>query len=460
MMKRFVCYAAAIFVVCISCANAKQQGEENPAVTVRVSQVEAVDKPDEVTGFGVLSFLQKNDISARQEGEIAAIYYREGEEVREGQILALLKNPRLTIAVEVSEEEYDRAESAYQLAKIRLFEGEFNAEAELLSLERAEGELSEKRRYHGEQVRKFDQQTTLYAVGGVNEESIRSARFEIDAQAAQLELSALDIEIRKIGFRDRDLQAAGMEVSDDPEEKMKDLIALATSSLRVESQAAETGKEMAWKNLVSAKTAEAELKIISPVSGFIAARNFETGDHVKKDDTLFTVLNADSLYATVPVRETDAFRVKKGMPAVVRVDGTGAAYKATVDLVSPIADAQSFMFNVRILIDAEELSKTPEIGSAKPGMFAEARITVGEPDSIIVIDDEAIINRNKKEGVVYVVQDRRVTTRSVTFGELHENKREIITGLEKGELVVLKPASGLSDLSHLKEGTYVQIVKK
>jgi RND family efflux transporter MFP subunit len=451
--KRFICYAV-IFAVCVSCANTKPQDEGNVAVTVRVSQAEAVAKPNEVTGFGSLSFLQKNDVSTQQDGEIAAIYHREGEEVRKGDMLALLKNPRLSIAVEVSEEEYTQAESAYQLAKIQLLEGEFNAEAELLSLKRSEAELSEKRQSHGEQVRKFNQQTTLYAAGGVNEESIRSARFEIDAQAAQLELSALDIEIRRIGLRDKDLRAAGMKVSDDPEEKIKDLIALTTSSLRVALQAAETSREMARKNLVSAKTAEAELKIASPVSGFIAARNFETGDHVKKDDTLFTVLNADALYATIPVREADAFRVKKGMPAVVKVDGTGATYHATVDLVSPIADVQSFMFNVRVLINAEALSKTSETGAAKPGMFAEARISVGEPDRIIVIDDEAVINKNKKEGTVCVVQDRRVTMRQVTFGEIYENKREIITGLEKGELVVLKPASGL------KEGTYVQITKK
>jgi RND family efflux transporter MFP subunit len=445
---------AAVTVVCVSCANTKAQGDENPAVTVRVSQAEAVAKPNEVTGFGSLSFLQKNDIRTQQDGEIAAIYYREGEEVREGDIIAFLKNPRLSIAVEVSEEEYAQAEAAYQLAKIRLLEGEFNAEAELLSLERAEAELLEKRRSHGEQERKFNQQTTLYAAGGVNEESIRSARFEIDAQAAQLALSALDIEIRRVGLRDRDLQAAGMRVSDDLEEKTRDLIALATSTLRVELQAAETSREMARKNLVSAKTAEAELTIASPVSGFVAARNFETGDHVKKDDTLFTVLNADSLYATIPVREADAFRVKKGMPALVKVDGTGTTYQAAVDLVSPIADVQSFMFNVRVFIDAEELSKTRETGGAKPGMFAEARITVGEPATIIVIDDEAIINKNKKEGTVWVVQGQRVTMRQVTFGDLYENKREIISGLEKGALVVLKPASGL------KEGTYVQTTTK
>jgi RND family efflux transporter MFP subunit len=356
----------------------------------------------------------------------------------------------LSIAVEVSEEEYNQAEAAYQLAKTRLLEGEFNAEAELLSLKRSEAELSEKTRYHGELVRKFGQQQTLFTVGGVNEESIRSARFELDAQAVQLELSALDLEIRRIGLRDKDLRAAGMDVSEDPDEKTQALIALSTSSLRLELQAAETNREMAYKNLVSARTAEAELRIVSPASGFIAARNFEEGEQVKKDDALFTILNADSLYAMIPVREADAFRIKKGMPALVKIDSIGAEHRAKVDLVSPIADTQSFMFNVRLLIDAEELS---EISRAKPGMFAEARITLGEPDTIIVIDDDAIINKNKKEGVVFVVQGRYAVMRQVTFGEMFENKRQILGGLEKGELVVQKPAAGL------KEGAYVQVTK-
>jgi RND family efflux transporter MFP subunit len=448
VLKRlFFCVMSAV-VLCGSCA--KHEDEGNPALEVRVSPAGLVYKPNEVRGFGSLSFLTKNDVNVLQEGEIAAIYYREGEEVKAGDLLALLENPHLSIAVEVSEQEYTQAEAAYELAKSRLLEGEFNAEAELLSLKRSEAELYEKARYHGETARKFNQQQTLFAAGGVNEEAIRSVRFEIDAQAVQLELSALDLEIRRIGLRDKDLQAAGMPVSGDPEEKTKDLIALSTVALRIELQAAETSREMASKNLVSARTAEAEMRIVSPVSGFIAARNFEEGEHVKKDDALFTILNADSLYATIPVREADAFRIKKGMAARVKMDSTGTEYRATVDLVSPIADTRSFMFNVRLLIDAEELSGA---GHAKPGMFAEARITLGEPDQIVVIDDDSIVNKNKKEGIVFVVQGQYAAMKQVTFGELFENKREI-TGLENGELVVQKPAAGL------REGAYVHIMQK
>jgi RND family efflux transporter MFP subunit len=416
-----------------------------------VSQAELVRRPNEVRGFGSLSFLKKNDISVLQDGEIDTIYYREGEEVQAGEVLAFLKNPHLSIAVEVSEQEYTQAQAAYQLAKTRLLEGEFNAEAELLSLQRSEADLSEKVQYHGEQTRKFNQQQTLFTAGGINEESIRSARFEIDAQAVQLELSALDLEIRRIGLRDKDLQAAGMQVSSDPEEKMRDLIALSTAALRIELKAAETSREMAYKNLVSARTAETELRIVSPAAGFIAARNFEVGEQVKKGDALFTILNTDSLYATIPVREADAFRIQKNMPARVNIDSTGTEYPATVDLVSPIADAQSFMFNIRTLIDAETLSGTHY---AKPGMFAEVHITLGEPDEIVVIDDDAIINKNKKEGIVFVVQGQYVTMRQVAFGEIIENQREITAGLKQGELVVQKPAAGL------KEGTYVQIANK
>jgi RND family efflux transporter MFP subunit len=448
-MKQLFFYVLAALVLCVSCA--KHEDEGNAAVEVRVAPAESVYRANEVRGFGSLSFLTKNDVSVLQDGEIAAIYFREGEEVKAGDLLAILENPHLSIAVEVSEQEYSQAEAAYELAKNRLLEGEFNAEAELLSLRRSEADLYEKAQYHGEQTRKFDQQQTLFTAGGVNEESIRSARFEIDAQAAQLELSALDLEIRRIGLRDKDLQAAGMNVSGDADEKTRDLIALSTAALRIELKAAETSREMAYKNLVSARTAESELRIVSPASGFIAARNFEEGEHVKKDDALFTVLNADALYATIPVREADAFRIQKDMSARVKIDSTGNEYRAKVDLVSPIADTRSFMFNIRMIIDAAELSGA---GHAKPGMFAEARITLGEPDKVIVIDDDSIVNKNKKEGIVFVVQGQYAAMRQVAFGEIVENKREIIGGLENGELVVQKPAAGL------REGAYVKIVQK
>jgi multidrug efflux pump subunit AcrA (membrane-fusion protein) len=451
MKKALLCVAALalLCVSCVSCANSGRKDEGHSAVRVRVAPVETAGRPNEIEGFGSLSFLTKNDVVCLQEGEIATLYYREGGETRAGALLAVLKNPRLNIAVSLAEQEYTQAQAAYRLAKTRLIEGERNAEAELLSLKRSEADLAEKKGYHGEQLRKFDQQETLYAAGAVNEESIRSARFEIDAQAAQLELSALDIEIRKIGLRDKDLNAAGIRVSDDPEEKTRDLIALSTSAMRIELEAAETSVEMAYKNLVSAKIAESELRITSPVSGVVAVRNFEEGEYVKKEDVLFTILNAASLYATIPVREADAFRVTKGMPALVRIEGTGGEYPAQVDLVSPVADIQSFMFNVRLLLDADALSDAIR---PKPGMFAQARITLGEPDVITVIDDDAIINKNKNAGTVFVVQGQNATMRQVAFGGMIDARREITDGLRQGELVVRKPAAGL------KEGSYVQII--
>jgi hypothetical protein len=74
-MKQLLIGMVMALAVCVSCAIRKN--EERTAVPLRVSQAELACKPDEVRGFGSVSFLKKNDVSVLQDG---AIYYGEDEE--------------------------------------------------------------------------------------------------------------------------------------------------------------------------------------------------------------------------------------------------------------------------------------------------------------------------------------------------------------------------------------------
>ena len=101
----------------------------------------ARELPDETGGFGALSFLSKVDISAPQDGVIKKIYYREGDFVKQGTEILLLENLQINLAVERAENNYSQALAACELARSRLLEGRFNAEAQLLALEKAGAEL-------------------------------------------------------------------------------------------------------------------------------------------------------------------------------------------------------------------------------------------------------------------------------------------------------------------------------
>ena len=408
------------------------------------------EMPDEASGFGSLSFLSKVDIASPQEAVIKKLHFREGDEVRQGDVILLLENPQINLAVERAHNSFSQALAACNLAGSRLLEGVFQSEAQLLALEKAEAELTLSKRRWEEDRRKHQNQETLYEAGGIHTEAILVSRFSLDTEWEQLLLLERELEIRKIGCRDQDLIKAGISVPRDENERRAALVNLMTSSLRAELEAAKAGLEASEKELASANIALGELTIKSPVTAVVGARYLEEGERVRAQDKILSLIDTASLYAIFPVREKDALRIKKGMSASVLVDGTGEKLGGAVDLVYPQADSQSLSFLVRVLL--QESKNANQISKLKSGMFARVTVSLGLPDMVLYIPETAIFNQKNNEGKVFVINGSALTERKISLGFLHGEEREVKAGLNAGELIVQRPDSDL------REGTNVALV--
>jgi RND family efflux transporter MFP subunit len=435
---RLLVFVLALF----GCAGKKSLVEEPPKI--RAVQAVLREIADETSGFGSLSFLTKVDITAPQEGVIQKLYFREGEQTYSGRDAVLLENPQIVIAVERAENNYSQALAALDLAGSRLQEGEYSAEAQLLAIEKTEAELVQAKRSWEEDRRKYRNQEILYEAGGLQEEAIRVGRFALESEWERILILEKELEIRRVGCRDRDLAAAGFLIPEESDERRKALINLMTLSLRAELVAASARLQAMEKELFSVRIAQEELKIKSPASGVVGARYFEEGERVKAGEKLFTLLDTASLYALFPVREKDALRIGKGMDAVVLVDGIGENRNGRVDLVYPQADSQSLSFLVRVLLDDRN-------GDLKPGMFVRVTVALGSPRKIITIPESSIVNRHGGEGTVFVINGSRLSARNVVLGSLLGEDREIGAGINAGELLVSQPGVDI------REGIYVSL---
>jgi RND family efflux transporter MFP subunit len=407
--------------------------------------------PDEVSGFGSLSFLSKVDITSPQEGVIKKLYFREGDFVKQGELLVLLENPQIKLAVERAENNYSQALAACNLASSRLIEGVFQAEAQLLSLEKAEAELVLAKRKWEEDKRKHQNQETLFKAGGIHAEAILVSRFSLDTEWDQIQLMEKELEIRRIGRRDHDLLKAGLPVPSDDEERQNAIISLLTSGLRAEQEAAYARLDATEKELSSANIAFSQMEIKSPASGVLGARYLEEGERILSQDKIFSLIDTASLYAIFPVREKDALRIEKGMKASVLIDGTGGFHDGIVDLVYPQADSQSLSFLIRVLL--LETENSGDINKLKPGMFARVTVIPGLPKKAVCISETAVFNQKNNEGSVFIINGSALTERKIILGSSYGEEREVISGLNAGEIVVLRPETDL------REGTNVALVE-
>ena len=435
-------------MACMACGGQKNQSLTEDVKKVKTAAVESKSLPDEIHGFGTLSYQKKFDVAASADAVLDKLYFREGEIVQKGRVIAQLANEQIDLALGRAENELANAAAALDLAKAVYIESRYAAEAQILTLEKSEAELEETEKAHNESRRKFDAQVILHTAGGVSEENIRVGRFALDSEAARLRIARSELAIRRIGYREKDLRAAGFGVPEGKTERDEAFINLATLRSKAEVRAAEARLLSAEKELQSAELAKAELTIKAPASGTVAMRYLEEGERVKKEDKLFTLMDTESLYATVPVRESDALRLKKGMDAEVTIDGTNDSFSGQVDLISPYAESQSFTFAVRILLPASVLT---DDSFAKPGMFARASITAGPERSVLAIDTASIISRKADKAAVFVVNGKQIQERPVKLGEQLEEGWEVIEGLQEGELVVVRPDSALQD------GEYVSL---
>ena len=447
MKFKIIIFIPLILILLFSCK--KQIDSVSNPKAVRAAPVIAREHPDETSGFGSLSFISKIDITSPQEAVIKKLYFREGDYIRAGELALQLENPQINLSVERAQNNYSQASASRSLTNSRLLEGMFQAEAQLLSLEKAEAELALAKRKWEENNRKHLNQETLYNAGGIHTEAILVSRFSIDSELEQIQIMERELEIRRIGCRDQDLKRAGIQVPLDETERRNALVFLLTSSLRAELEAAGASLEAAEKELSSANIALSELNVYSPASGIIGARYFEEGERVRFQDKIISLIDTDSLYAIFPVREKDAVRIEKGMKASVLIDGTGETREGIVDLVYPQADSQSLSFLVRVLLGAGTL----DASKLKSGMFARVTVTLGFPKTSLYIPETAVFNINNNEGTVFTVNGSLVTERKVLLGTVYGEEREITAGLNKGELVVIRPDQ------ELREGTSVTVIE-
>ena len=440
--------ATLLFLLGLS-ACARVTAEGPPPVERPVGVVKATfrDVPDQVLAFGSLTSEKKVEVKASQDGVLEEFPLREGDPVSEGDLLGRIRNDQILLAQGRAHITLAEAQAALDLSRSRLVEGQFQAEGRILELEKAEAELVQGRREFSEEERKVRDQEALFSVGGITEEALRNSRFSLESLKEKINLMERDLEIRRIGLRDKDLADAGYPVPADAEERKRQLILLATASLRAQVASAEAQVLGAQKELESTTLALSELAVRCPLTGRIGLRYVERGERVKKEDPLVSVMDDRSLYGIFPVQEKEALRIRQGMKASIAVEGTDSSYPAVVDLIYPGADTRSYTFTVRLRLDQRGKSALP---SLRPGLFARLTLTLGTSKRVLVIPETAVLDKREDQGRVFLYRGGTVGLQTIQLGELLGAQRQILGGLQEGDLVVDKPDGKLREGSHVR----------
>jgi len=199
---------------------------------------------------------------------------------------------------------------------------------------------------------------------------------------------------------------------------------------RAQVEQARAALQLADKNLRDAS-------IAAPFAGSISERHVSSGQYVRAQTPLFTIVQTHPLRLRVEVSERLAPAVRPDRPVEIRVDGLpGRTFPGRISRISPAVSEQSRTLLVEALAPNEA-------GLLRPGMFARASIQSGEMARALMIPARAVLNFygvNK----VYCLQDGKAQDRTVKLGDRFEEYFEVLEGLRDHEVVAVTSLERLS----------------
>jgi membrane fusion protein (multidrug efflux system) len=375
--------ALSLLGISLSACKSEQQKKETgiEAVPVTVGRVQSVQERETISVSGTVSTQNSPaNVSFLVSGKVVFVGPREGEFVRQGQVLARIDPTDFNLSVKGVAAQAATAQAALEKAMN-------SARPELLEQARIGFERAED---------EYRRMKMLY-------DSNSLAPNDFQKYRAAYERARQEYEQAKAGGQKEDK-------------------ALAKASF---NQAA--------ANLEVARKALSDATLCAPISGYIAKRSIEPGDTAAPGRIVFEIVQMDPVEVNVGVPETDVHLVKIGQKADITVPALpGKTFQGTVRVINVSADPSTRTYMTRVIV------ANPE-HSLRVGMVAEATIRGDQMVSMATLPGDAVVRdpQGATQVYVYYPDQKRVYTKRVEIGTAVNRNVEIKSGLSENELIVL-----------------------
>lgn len=423
--KIWIIIVVVLLVVLVIFAISK--GKSGRGLAVTIEEARLGDIIESVSANGKIQPAQDVKISPYISGEVVELYVKEGDEVKQGDLLAKI-DPEIYI-------------SNYERAKANLNSQQANLANAKARLAQTEAQFVNARVSYERNKSLWDQQVISDA--------------EYDASKASFEVARAEVE------------AAEQTV-----------------------KSAEFGIKSAQATLREANESLQKTSISSPNAGTVSKLNVEQGERVtgasqfSSGTEIMRIANLQNMEVNVEVNENDIVRVSLFDTCIIEVDAyLNEEFRGVVTEIATSANTigvsaeQVTNFDVKIRILPESYADlipedNPNYSPLRPGMSATVEIQTEYAKDILIIPIGAVTTRpdttdakqeaphntgekekDKKKDfreVIFISEDGFAKMLEVEIGIQDNTNIEIRKGLEVGQEVVTGPYSLVSKT--LKEG--------
>jgi len=353
-------------------------------------------KPAQPANVVALSGRIEGDDSAvagKTSGRLIEVRFREGDEVRAGEVIAILDDSQVRARQEQAQAGVLQAEARLRSARqqIAIFNEQLRqnnlekrqseadsegrvrqAEAELAA---AEAQLAQQKSSY--QLAAFDRDaySKLVETGAVSERQGRQAQTTADAQEASVAAAQRRVEAARGALTTARSSLRNPEIRSAQVAMIRQQIAQQKSEIA--SAAADEQKAKA--QLDEARANRNDLRITAPFDGTIVTRTAEPGEMLGAGTPVVTLLDLRKVYLRGYVPEGEIGNVKISQPARVYLDSDPDrpldAYVLRIDPQATFTPENTYFQKDRVKqVVGVKLGLKTGFGNAKPGMPADAEI--------------------------------------------------------------------------------------
>jgi len=170
------------------------------------------------------------------------------------------------------------------------------------------------------------------------------------------------------------------------------------------------------------------INIVSPVDGFVLARNITPGQHFEHSTEFYRIADLSRVWIVADILGNEAQRFRPGTAARVVLSGDGKAFTARVSNVLPQVDPTTRTLKLRL--EAENPGFV-----LRPDMFVDVELPIARPAGLTVPVD-AVIDSGRERRVFVERSNGVFEPRTVKVGWRFGDRIQIVEGLREGERVV------------------------
>ncbi len=182
----------------------------------------------------------------------------------------------------------------------------------------------------------------------------------------------------------------------------------------------------------------AEGELIAPFAGVVLQEAPQEGDYLQSNAPVLWIARPGSPQVEADLSEQDIGGIAVGQSADVQWAGQpGTTWQAEVARIAP-AVTMSTAQNENVVRVYLDFSQNPD--GLLPGASVDVTIHRIVPHQALMVPNEALLGSGAAR-TLFVVSGSRAHRRTVTVGHANELYTEVLSGVSKGEHVVLDPGS-------------------